>query len=69
MIARELYRDPSILFLDEATSALDDTIAKQLVRRLLKMDITVVLTTHKIWMQEYFDEIYTLEKGILHKKV
>jgi subfamily B ATP-binding cassette protein MsbA len=49
LLARELYREPKILFLDEATNALDH-VSEQVIVDLvnhLKSEITIVWITHQ----------------------
>ena len=58
LLARELYRDPVVLFLDESTSFLDDTTSRNVLQNLLSTDVTLVCTSHKLWMADLFDSVY-----------
>ncbi|MCB0490444.1 MAG: ATP-binding cassette domain-containing protein, partial [Cyclobacteriaceae bacterium] len=64
-IARELYRQPSMLILDEATNALDaDT--EQIIRdTLLRLrgKTTIVLITHRAYHALDADRVIILDQG------
>jgi ATP-binding cassette subfamily B protein RaxB len=47
LIARALYRKPTILFLDEATSHLDDELEKKVSSNIGAMGITRVMIAHR----------------------
>ena len=69
LIVRALMHNPKILFLDEPTVALDPQVRRRiwdLIRRLPKDGVTVVLTTHYIEeAQEMADRIGFINKGSL----
>ena len=46
-IARELYRECSVLFIDEPSASLDDETASKLYDTLFKLDHTIVLVSHR----------------------
>jgi ABC-type bacteriocin/lantibiotic exporter with double-glycine peptidase domain len=64
-IAREIYRDPAILFFDEATSSLDSESEKLIQDsiRTLRGAKTLVLITHRIAAVKTCDWIYILHSG------
>jgi len=64
-IARELYRDPSLLILDEATSALDSESEIEIQKSIdeLKGAITVIVIAHRLSTIRNVDRIYVFDKG------
>lgn len=71
LIVRALMHNPKILFLDEPTVALDPQVRRRiwdLIRRLPKDGVTVVLTTHYIEEAESLcNRVAILNKGSLIK--
>ena len=71
LIVRALMHKPKILFLDEPTVALDPQVRRRiwdLIRRLPKDGVTVVLTTHYIEEAENLcNRVAILNKGSLIK--
>lgn len=71
LIVRALMHNPKILFLDEPTVALDPQVRRRiwdLIRRLPKEGVTVVLTTHYIEEAENLcNRVAILNKGKLIK--
>ena len=71
LIVRALMHNPKILFLDEPTVALDPQVRRRiwdLIRRLPKDGVTVVLTTHYIEEAENLcNRVAILNKGKLIK--
>lgn len=69
LIAKALSHEPRILFLDEPTAGVDVALRKdmwQLVERLRKTGVTIILTTHYIEeAQEIADRIGVIDKGRL----
>ena len=69
MIARALLHEPKILFLDEPTVGLDPQVRRRLwdlIRRLNKDGVTVLLTTHYIEEAEHLcQRVGILDKGQL----
>jgi ABC-2 type transport system ATP-binding protein len=69
LIAKALSHEPRILFLDEPTAGVDVALRKdmwQLVERLRKTGVTIILTTHYIEeAQEIADRIGVIDKGQL----
>lgn len=49
-----------ILTLDEATSALDISTEKKILNNLSKIDITIILITHRIYEIENYDNVIKL---------
>ena len=69
LIAKALSHEPRILFLDEPTAGVDVSLRKdmwQLVERLRRTGVTIILTTHYIEeAQEIADRIGVIDKGRL----
>ena len=67
VIARALYRNPSVLILDEATSALDIHTEELVMKSIdaLKGRKTVIIVTHRLSTLKNCDAIYELKKGSL----
>jgi len=63
VIARALYRNPTLLILDEATNSLDQKTEKSIINTLnkLKKTITVIVVTHKKENMDACDSIINLE--------
>ena len=64
VIARALYRTPSLLILDEATNSLDEKTEKSIIQTLnnLKKEITIIVVTHKNENMDACDSIINLEE-------
>jgi len=64
-IARELFRDCSLLLMDEATSALDSENERIIQANIndLKGKYTIVIIAHRLSTVRKADEIYLLENG------
>lgn len=68
MIARALYANVDILLLDEATSQVHRDAELELIKLLnsaIYKNKTIIMVTHKIPKTDFFNEIYTLENGVL----
>jgi ABC-2 type transport system ATP-binding protein len=69
MIAKALSHEPSILFLDEPTAGVDVELRRdmwQMVRRLRRNGVTIILTTHYIEeAEEMADRVGVISKGRL----
>ena len=67
LIARVIYREPSLLLLDEATSALDASNERTIVENLAGFyrGRTVVIVAHRLSTVRHADMIAVLEKGEL----
>ena len=63
VIARALYRNPTLLILDEATNSLDQKTEKSIINTLnnLKKTITIIVVTHKKENMDACDSIINLE--------
>lgn len=66
-IARELYKQPSLLILDEATSALDGASEKAIQQSIdaLHGQVTVVVIAHRLSTIKNADYIYVLDGGVI----
>lgn len=69
MIARAVYKNPSILFLDEATSSLDARNEAEIVERLRKFhrNRTVVIAAHRLSTVRNADLIIYMADGEIHE--
>ncbi len=67
LIARVIYREPSLLLLDEATSALDASNERTIVENMAGFyhGRTVVVVAHRLSTVRHADMIAVLEKGEL----
>jgi ATP-binding cassette subfamily B protein len=65
LIARVVYKQPSLLLLDEATSALDASNERMIVENLAGFYTgrTVVIVAHRLSTVRHADKIVVLEKG------
>jgi len=70
MIARELFRKPSLLIMDEATSALDSKTEKLINETIaeLRGTVTLIIVAHKMSSIKYVDNVVVLEKGKVVEK-
>jgi ABC-type bacteriocin/lantibiotic exporter with double-glycine peptidase domain len=65
-IAKALYRDPKILILDEFTSALDEENQDKILKLIKKLDITVIMATHRLNSLSYCNKVFEIRN---HKLV
>lgn len=65
LIARAVYKNPSILILDEATSSLDAINEAQIVRNLdeFQKGRTVIVAAHRLSTVKRADQIVMMDKG------
>lgn len=65
VLARALFRKPSLLILDEATSAMDRITENSILSLLqtLKSKMTIIMVTHRIKIAQRCDRIYILDAG------
>jgi subfamily B ATP-binding cassette protein MsbA len=68
-IARELFREPSLLILDEATSALDEETEKTIIENInfLSGKLTLIVVTHRTSTIQNIDNIYEIKNGKINK--
>jgi ABC-type multidrug transport system fused ATPase/permease subunit len=69
-IARALYTDADILLLDEITNQVDSMMGIEIMNlldRLVDKKQTILMVTHTIAREDFFDTVYTLEKGRLNR--
>jgi len=64
-IAREFFKEPSILIFDEATSSLDTQSEKYIQESIAKLkgQVTVIMIAHRLSTVKSCDYIYVLENG------
>ena len=65
VIARALYRQPTVLALDEATSSVDRSTENTLMRDLVRENFvsTVFSITHQVALAKDFDKVVLLSHG------
>lgn len=63
LIARALYRNPTILILDEATSNLDVTTEQTIIANLIKNHRTLVVVSHRPETMKSMDRILIVQEG------
>ncbi len=58
-IARELYRDPDVLFVDEPSASLDDETSAKLYDTLMHLDKTLITVSHRHlnYLSEQVDQV------------
>lgn len=64
-IAKALYRDPKILILDEFTSALDNENQERILNTIKKLDVTVIMATHRLNSLTHCNKVFKLQKNLL----
>ncbi|WP_229333400.1 peptidase domain-containing ABC transporter [Glaciecola sp. MH2013] len=69
LLARALYKEPSLLFLDEATSHLDIANEKQINQHLSRLNITKILIAHRPETIRSADAVLTLNDGSVSPKL
>lgn len=69
LLARALYRQPSLLFLDEGTSNLDPDNTKKILDLVARLPITRVLVTHDASIAARAQRVLRLSDGQLHEEV
>ena len=65
LLARAIYRRPTLLLLDEATSGLDYELEKKVIASLSQLDATTVVVTHSDLMLQAADTVLWLHEGKL----
>lgn len=70
-IARSLVNRPSIILADEPTANLDDKTSREIFKIMESLKDegrAIIMVTHKKYMHNRSDRIYSLEKGLLKEK-
>jgi ATP-binding cassette subfamily B protein RaxB len=67
LLARALYKAPSILILDEATANLDDATRTQVNANLRQLGLTIIRVTHRADELAQCDRVYRLDNGTLRQ--
>jgi ATP-binding cassette, subfamily B, bacterial len=62
-LARALVRKPRLIILDEATSAVDMETEERIFQRILRLDATVIVVTHRLAAASAADQIIVLDGG------
>jgi ATP-binding cassette subfamily B protein RaxB len=63
LLARALYRRPAVLFLDESTAHLDTDNEGRVMRAIAALDMTRILSTHRLEAARMADRIVTIGSG------
>jgi ATP-binding cassette subfamily B protein RaxB len=63
LLARALYRQPSILFLDEGTANLDEATEAMIADLIAQLPITRVVVAHRPALIKRASRVLTLERG------
>lgn len=65
VLARVVYRAPSLLILDEATSALDALTEEEIFEAIRRMEreVTSMMIAHRLASVRHVDRIYLMERG------
>ena len=65
LIARMVYKNPSIIFLDEATNSLDANNEKQIMENLKSFcrEKTAIIIAHRLSTVKEADNIIVMERG------
>nr|WP_277589020.1 peptidase domain-containing ABC transporter [Pseudomonas chlororaphis] len=66
LLARALYRQPSILVLDEATSHLDETCEQLVNDAISQLPITRIIVAHRAQTIRSADRVIRIERGKAH---
>jgi ABC-type bacteriocin/lantibiotic exporter with double-glycine peptidase domain len=63
LIARALYKSPTILIFDEATSALDELTELNLLEEIrnLTNSVTVIFITHNNNVKQFCNKIFSID--------
>jgi ATP-binding cassette subfamily B protein RaxB len=69
LLARALYRRPSILFLDEGTANLDVLAERRIMQALGTLGITQVMVAHRAGAIEGADRVFAVEGGQVRELV
>lgn len=65
MLARAIYRRPSLMLLDEPTSGLDPTLERRVIASLKRLPATRIVVSHSDLMLAAADEVLWLHEGRL----
>ncbi len=70
-IARALVNRPQIILADEPTANLDDSTSREIFKTILELQTkerSMIIVTHKKYMQKRSDRVFILEGGKLKEK-
>ena len=58
---RSMIGNPKILILDEALDSIDEVDQKNIIKKLIRLNISIVMITHDSKLKKYFNKIYELK--------
>ncbi len=62
-IARALYSEPKILIFDDAFSSLDYHTEEEIIKEMIKLKYTAIISSHRLSCLKYAREIIVLDEG------
>lgn len=65
MLARALYRQPTILFMDEGTAHLDVVTERQVGQSIAKLGITRIVIAHRPETIRMAERVFEMQNGVL----
>jgi len=65
LLARALYRQPSILFLDEFSSNMDEALERSLLVNLRQLNIAILSIAHRRQVIEFCTDLYKCSFGLI----
>ena len=68
LLARALYRKPSILIIDEGTANLDAANESAVLDEIRALGCTIIAVSHNTSVHEQADRFFTLENGVLQEQ-
>ena len=60
LLARALYKNPTILVLDEASANLNEDVERQLLKNIKALHKTIIFASHSGRISEYCDVVWRL---------
>jgi ATP-binding cassette subfamily B protein RaxB len=65
LLARALYRRPSVLFLDEGTANLDEDTEAIVAETISRMTMTRIVIAHRPALVQRAERVFEMRKGVL----
>ena len=67
LLARSLYKDPSLIVMDEVLSNIDQVTSKRIIKNLIRYKIPTILVTHNNSYLNYCDARYEIQNNKIYK--